>query len=161
MSGPAATGAPANVHATALVVGRAGILVSGPSGAGKTTLALELVATARAHGIHAALLSDDRTILRRAGRSLIAQAPSSIAGLAEIYYLGPTRFVACAPAVIDLAVSLVTDGSQQRFPEPATSLQLGVAVPHLVLPARGGFRSVLAIAGWLKASGHLSQSFAG
>ncbi len=161
MSTTPASGQLSNVHATALVIGRAGILVSGPSGAGKTTLALELVATARAHSLHAALVSDDRTILRRAGARIVAEVPSSIAGMAEIHFLGPLAVESLASTLIDLSVELVEDGSAPRYQDPREQDWLGVALPSLVLPARGGFRSVLAIAGWLTTSGHLSQSFAG
>lgn len=161
MSAAAPSGQSVNVHGTALVVGCAGILVSGPSGAGKTTLALHLVATARSHGVHAALVSDDRTLLRRAGTRIVAEAPTSIAGLAEIHFLGPLAVDSVASALIDLSVELADDGSASRYQDPREKDCLGVALPSLVLPARGGFRSVLAIAGWLKASGHLSQSFAG
>jgi serine kinase of HPr protein (carbohydrate metabolism regulator) len=47
------------VHATALVVGTTGLLITGPSGAGKTTLALRLIALARSRGLYADLIADD------------------------------------------------------------------------------------------------------
>lgn len=63
MSGaPASTGDPqlVCVHGTAAVVGEAGVLIRGASGAGKSSLALALVDAAAARGLFARLVGDDR-----------------------------------------------------------------------------------------------------
>ena len=56
------------VHASCIAHRGRGLLILGPSGAGKSTLALEMMA----YG--AALVADDRTVLRLAGDHLIADS---------------------------------------------------------------------------------------
>jgi len=64
-----------------VVDGRA-VLIGGPSGSGKSDLALRLLD----RGFK--LVSDDRTLVRRDGERLIASAPPNIAGKLEIRGLG-------------------------------------------------------------------------
>ena len=48
------------IHATAVVYGESGVLILGPSGSGKSALALALLARARDSGLFGALIGDDR-----------------------------------------------------------------------------------------------------
>ena len=48
------------MHATAVIYGDYGVLILGPSGSGKSALALALLARARSAGLFAALIGDDR-----------------------------------------------------------------------------------------------------
>lgn len=141
-----------NVHATALVAGGAGVLVFGPSGAGKTALALAAIAMERAQGRFAALVADDRAWLSLAGGRLVAAAPEAIAGLVEIRGLGPVAVAAERRAVIDRVVRLVPRPQAPRlagegaFDEPLP----GIRLPRLDLPEReieGGARALCA---WLR-----------
>src|SRR5690242_14502565 len=61
--------------------GRA-VLITGPSGSGKSDLTLRLFD----RGFQ--LVSDDRTILKRDGERIIASAPPTIAGKLEVRGLG-------------------------------------------------------------------------
>ena len=45
-----------NVHGTAIVIGTAGLLFIGPSGTGKSAVALHCIEAARARGLFAALV---------------------------------------------------------------------------------------------------------
>jgi serine kinase of HPr protein (carbohydrate metabolism regulator) len=72
------------VHATAVVVGCMGLALVGRSGAGKTSLAIRLMADARRAGHFAALVSDDQVYLEIAEGRLIASAPAAIRGLIEV-----------------------------------------------------------------------------
>ena len=74
-----------NLHATAVSLQEKGILLQGPPGAGKSTLALRLIDEG------AVLISDDRTLLRQAGGEIILEAPSAIAGMLEIRGFGLAR----------------------------------------------------------------------
>lgn len=57
-------------------------MIEGESGAGKSDLALRLIDRG------ATLISDDYTLLQRAGRELIASPPDTIAGKIEVRGLG-------------------------------------------------------------------------
>lgn len=75
--------APRYIHATAVAIDGHGILISGVSKAGKSTLAEALIAEARANGHLAEFIGDDRIgLLAHAGAIEIAPHPS-IAGLIE------------------------------------------------------------------------------
>ncbi len=161
MSAPAGDPAAANVHATAIVVGRAGLLVTGASGSGKSTLALGLVLAARAAGLHSALVADDRTLLRRAHHRLVASAPATIAGLVEIHHLGPVAMTHEDRALIDLELFLDAADAAPRLQEAGTGMLAGVALPRLILPSRSARAGMLAAAGWLAGRGLVSRSFAG
>jgi serine kinase of HPr protein (carbohydrate metabolism regulator) len=141
--------APVNIHATALVVGDRGILIRGPSGAGKTTLALALAARAVAAGRFAALVGDDQLMARAVGGRLVCRAPASIAGLAEVRGRTP-RLVAHVPAcVVDLAVSLVPPHEAPRYAEPESGTVAGCAVPAMLLCERNVEGALPALASWL------------
>lgn len=70
------------LHATCVALDGRGVLILGASGAGKSALGLELMA----YG--ARLVADDRTIVTRQGRTLIATCPPAIHGLIEARGLG-------------------------------------------------------------------------
>lgn len=124
----------ANIHGTAVVVGRFGVLVLGPSGSGKTTLALELVRRAEGQGLFAAFVADDQLFPEPSAGRLVVAAPAGIAGLAEVHGLGPVPVPGIGTAVIDLVVELV-EGSP-RYQELVTRLVEGVGLPVVALPQR-------------------------
>lgn len=136
------TGAPTGrdtVHATAIVLGTAGILLTGPAGAGKTTLALDLVGAWRAAGRFAALVADDRVRIEAAGGRAIATAPAAIAGLAELAGHGIVRPPAIAAACLTLAGTLVPADAVEAIPGEAPPLLIGpVRLPRVRLPALTG-----------------------
>ena len=67
--------APGNVHATALVYDGIGVLITGPSGSGKSLLALDLLDHAALAGTQAFLIADDQVLLEAEGGTLRAAAP--------------------------------------------------------------------------------------
>ncbi|PIY73077.1 MAG: serine kinase, partial [Rhodobacterales bacterium CG_4_10_14_0_8_um_filter_70_9] len=77
------------IHASCVawaVAGKArGLLILGASGAGKSALALELIA------LGAALVADDQVALRRVGEAVVAAPPPPLAGLIEARGLGLLR----------------------------------------------------------------------
>lgn len=140
-----ASSAPANLHATALVLGDRGVLIAGASGSGKTTLALALIDHMLKFGRFARLVADDQLFVEHANGRLIALAPAAIAGLVEIRGLGP-RPIAWEPAVvIDLAVKLVPRGEMARLPEEAEVEIEAVRVPRLELAAHDAAANVFAV----------------
>ena len=67
-----------NIHATAVLLGDRGVLITGASGAGKTTLALALVHECRSRGWFAALVADDQLFLSSQGGHLLCSVPVSL-----------------------------------------------------------------------------------
>jgi serine kinase of HPr protein (carbohydrate metabolism regulator) len=99
------------VHATSVKLGSAGkafrapasagILILGASGAGKSDLALRLIAAG------STLVADDRTELFLRGGGLWARPPARIAGLIEVRGVGVLAIPYTEEVRIALAVSLV------------------------------------------------------
>ena len=132
---PAAERTPRNHHATVILLGDRGVMVRGPSGAGKTVLALALLDWAKAANRFGRLVSDDQVLLCLSGGRVIAEAPPTIQGLIELRGFGLARTPFENRAVIDLVVDLVEPVLASRFqPEETVSL-LGTAVPRLALAA--------------------------
>lgn len=122
------------VHASAALVGEAGVLIRGDSGSGKSTLLLEIL-TADPHGTR--LVADDRVILTALNDRILADVPAEIAGLMEIRGVGLVRRPHVAPVVVRLVVDLRPAETCPRMPEAAESVvELHrVAVPRLTLPS--------------------------
>jgi serine kinase of HPr protein (carbohydrate metabolism regulator) len=123
-----------NHHATAIILGDRGVLIRGRSGAGKTTLALALVAMSRANGRFARLVSDDQVLLEAHGGRLVCRSSEEIAGLAEYRGMGPGRTAFEPGMVIDLVVELVERGLAPRYPERHSVTLAGCDIPFLVVP---------------------------
>ena len=105
-----------NVHATAIVVGTRGLLITGLSGSGKSALAFACLATARRQGAFAALVADDRVLVSRHGNQLIASCPPSIVGLMELRGSGIAEVESLPSAVLDLAIQVVSPADAERLP---------------------------------------------
>ncbi|WP_245496500.1 HPr kinase/phosphorylase [Lichenibacterium ramalinae] len=134
--GPDAVVGALNLHAVALVVGEAGLLIRGGSGAGKTRLALALVDAARRDGTFASLVADDRALVSRHGDRLVARPHPALAGLAERRGFGILP-VAHEPAcALVLVVDLVA-GWPERLPQPdARRCEISrVVLPRLAVAA--------------------------
>jgi HPr kinase/phosphorylase len=133
----AAPGPGTYIHATALAIGEAGILIRGPSGSGKSRLALELIAEASRRGVFARLVGDDRVALAgRAGR-LIARGHPTIAGQIESRGEGVLKLGYEGAVVIRLLVDLGGQSlaAPERMPQAETtrSSLCGLALPRLTL----------------------------
>ncbi len=112
------------LHATCVAIEGKGILISGQSGSGKSSLALELMA------LGADLISDDRTVIVNAGGMLIASPPSSIAGLIEARCVGilAVQYVKSTSVFLSVDMSSV---ETDRLPEPHSMTVLDIPVPCL------------------------------
>lgn len=106
-----------NVHATAIVVGTTGLMFVGPSGSGKSSLALSCLSQARRIGLFAALVADDQVFIRVAGDHVIAHRPSTIAGLMEIYGTGIGALQSLPYAVMHYAIEVVDPLVGERLPD--------------------------------------------
>ena len=139
-----------NRHATACVTGETGVMILGASGAGKTALALRLVARARAAGCHGALVADDQLFLDVHGGRLVASAPAPIAGLAEFRGPGPLPVVWLSPAVIDAVVELVEPEAAPRLDDAPPLSLLGLDLPRLRLSSGDIEAAAGAAEAWLE-----------
>jgi len=137
-----------NIHATAILLGDRGILITGRSGAGKTTLALALVRECRSRGRFAALVADDQLFVSARGGRLLCSVPVSITGLAEIYGLGPQAIQAEPSMVVDLVVRLVPDAVAPRFQDEAVEQLAGCDVPRIDVAERNLAAAGPAVAAW-------------
>ena len=130
---------PAAIHASAVVIGEAAVILRGPPGVGKTALALALVEAATARGRFAKLVADDRVMLRRAGERLIVAPHSAIAGRVERRFVGLDDIThedeAVARLVVDLAPA--REGGLARMPGEAAGWTIiaGVRLRRLAFPA--------------------------
>ena len=121
----------ATVHATCVVVGEAGVLIRGESGAGKSSLALALIERAGCRGMFAALVGDDRVRLHRRHGRIVARPHPAIAGRVEIRGHGIVAVDHLPACVLRLVVDLAAAGPRlPDEPEPDAAL-LGVALPRL------------------------------
>ncbi len=111
-----------NWHASCVAINERGLLIMGKSGAGKSSLALALMA----YG--AALVADDRTDLWPQGDRLMAAAPAALSGLIEARGVGILRVPALAQAEITLIVDL-DQRECNRLPPLRHMTVLGARVP--------------------------------
>lgn len=125
-----------NIHATALLVGDRGLLVTGASGSGKTTLALALIARFGTPGRLCRLVGDDRLVVSSRGGRLVCRAPAAIAGLAEVHGIGPQPMEFEPAMVADLVLRLVPAGEADRLQPDAAETLAGCALPRVDLVER-------------------------
>lgn len=138
-----------NIHATGLVVGGFGLAILGPSGTGKSMLAVELVRRARAAGRHGFLVADDRLWVTSAAGRLVMRAPREIAGLIEQRGFGPRAVDALDAALLDRLVRLVPEEDAPRLADPSLESLHGIGLPRLDLPRRSTAPAAEAVLAWL------------
>lgn len=106
------------IHASCVVAGTAGVLIRGPSGSGKSALALALIEKCGIKGSFAALVSDDRVAVVATNGRIVASAPPAIAGMLEQRSRGIRNLPNFPNAVVRLIVDLLPDADLDRMPEP-------------------------------------------
>ena len=113
---------PAMLHATAICDVRGAALICGPSGSGKSSLALQIMA------LGAGLICDDLVRIQAVEGILMAYAPSTaIAGIeARGFGILPASLAPAAPVrlVVDLSTSACA-----RLPEPQSIVLPGQSLP--------------------------------
>ena len=136
----------ATVHASAVLAGTHGVLIRGPAGAGKSQLALALIAAAQTGLLRfARLVGDDRVHLEPHHGRLLVRPASTLAGLIEVRGLGIRRLEHEPVAVVSLVVDLAAEDAE-RLPAASEAIVCGVRLPRLAVAAGAApFGQVLAL----------------
>ena len=121
------------VHASAVLTGARAVLIRGPAGAGKSRLALALIAAAQSGLIRfARLIGDDRVHLEPAHQRLLVRPAATLTGLIEVRGLGIRRLDYEPVAAVGLVVDLAAPDAE-RLPEAAQTDVLGIALPRVAI----------------------------
>lgn len=105
------------LHATTVALGEdRGLLILGPSGSGKSALALQLMA------LGAGLVADDQTEIHQEGGALIATCPPAIRGLIEARGVGILNAPALPRARLILAVDLGQTETERLPPRRSVTI---------------------------------------
>ena len=116
------------LHASTVALDGRAVMICGPSGSGKSDLALRMLDRGFT------LVSDDQTIVRKDNGRLLASAPPTIHGKLEIRGIGIVDMEVVSDVPLALVVELTSD--IQRLPDDERErLLLGVAVPLVSIDA--------------------------
>ena len=138
----------ATVHASAVLVGARAVLIHGPSGSGKSRLALDLIAAAQGGSLRfARLVGDDRVHLEAVGGRLVVRPAAALAGFIEVRGAGLLRAAYEPAAVVGLAVDLdAADAERLPQADKRAAEMCGISVPRLaVAPETAALPVVLAV----------------
>jgi HPr kinase/phosphorylase len=117
---------PVTVRGGCVAVGARGLLITGAPGAGKSSIALHLMA------FGAALVSDDATCLSRPDEGApMARAPEAIAGRIEARGIGILAAATPAPSVRLAAILDLDVVETERLPPERRRSLLGFSLPLL------------------------------
>lgn len=117
-------GDPLVLHASCVAWSGRSVLILGQAGAGKSTLALHLMA----YG--ADLVADDRTEIERRGSELWARSPESISGLIEARGIGILGAAPSQPSRLCLVVDLDRTAADRLPPHHHRDI-CGISLPCL------------------------------
>jgi serine kinase of HPr protein (carbohydrate metabolism regulator) len=125
------------LHGTAVAFGGRAVLIRGPSGVGKSDLALRILAGgAEWPGLPRPLLvADDQVLVERENGDVLVSSPAAIAGKLEVRGVGLITVPYARSAKLALVIDLVDREVVPRLPEPESTAVLGVSIPRLALDA--------------------------
>ena len=116
------------LHCSTVAIGGRAVMISGPSGSGKSDLALRMLDRGFT------LVSDDQTIVRKEDKRLVASAPPTIRGKLEVRGIGIVEVETVDDVPVALFVELTT--AITRLPDDSRErLVLDVKVPLINVDA--------------------------
>ena len=124
------------LHATTIALDGRALAILGPSGSGKSALALDLIA------LGAELVCDDQTQVEKVGARLVVSPMPAIAGLIEARHVGLLRLPYCQRAELILVLDLGRDETH-RLPPGRHIEILGQNVTLLHRPPGGHAASAI------------------
>jgi HPr kinase/phosphorylase len=137
-----------SVHASAVLAGPRAVLIRGPSGSGKSRLALDLI-EAPSTGLlpFSRLIGDDRVHLEPAGGRLLVRPAEALAGLIEVRGVGVLRLPYEPCGVVRLVVDLAAMDAERLPQDVGRKAEIeGVMLPRLAVAAgQPALPSVLAL----------------
>jgi len=117
------------VHASTIAIDGRAVVITGPSGSGKSDLALRLLDRGFT------LVSDDQTIVTRQGDQVIATAPPSVVGKLEVRGIGIIEMETVTDVPIAIMIELTSE--IQRLPDDDHARELlGVRLPLVSVDAK-------------------------
>ncbi|MBB4954728.1 serine kinase of HPr protein (carbohydrate metabolism regulator) [Agrobacterium vitis] len=121
-----------NIHATAIVLGRQGFLIVGPSGSGKSRLARTLLNDGLRNNMFAALISDDQVWIEAHHGKIVAHRAETIRDMLEIRFSGIARVESVCAAVMDaVLVPISARDTPDRLPQSNETMEVA---PGMTLP---------------------------
>jgi len=118
------------MHATVIAINGQGVLLTGPSGSGKSDLALRLMDTG------AELVGDDYVDLTREGDLIVARAPDAIRNLMEVRGLGLVKVPSRESVPVILACLLKPNANIERLPESLQVMTVeDIEIPQIEIDA--------------------------
>ncbi|MGH1418033.1 MAG: HPr kinase/phosphorylase [Hyphomicrobiaceae bacterium] len=132
--------APPSLHyGTVIAVENRAVLIRGPSGSGKSDLALRCLNTQISSNFlpntthqNCVLIADDYVVISPQDNKLIASAPETIHGRLEVRGLGIVAVKTAPSAELVMVADLTTPDQIERLPLPWPQTELlGVRLPNL------------------------------
>jgi HPr kinase/phosphorylase len=124
------------VHASAVLIGTRAVLIRGPSGSGKSRLALELIGAERSGFLpFARLVGDDRVHLQAAGGRLLVRPAEALAGLIEVRGVGILRLPHEPSAVVGRVIDLAAAAERLPGASEQQAVLEGISLPRLAVAA--------------------------
>jgi HPr kinase/phosphorylase len=117
------------IHANCVAIAAMGVLIRGPSGSGKSDLALQLIDGG------AELVADDYCETSVKDGRLFVEAPTNIAGKMELRGHGIVSLPFRPSARVELVVDLMPEKDIERLPDTNTCIIDGVTIRHLAVDA--------------------------
>ncbi len=119
----------AKLYGTAVAIGKAGVLITGHSGSGKSDLALRLIDRG------ATLVSDDIAVVRKKNDRLVLYAAPNIGGKLEVRNVGIMPFKHKEAVRLELVVDLASAAERLPLKQKMQRI-MGVQIPAIALNAK-------------------------